>query len=110
MLNLKIDEQDEISLPDWIGGTSLTLSEIGAIACFGCLQNGSEVPEVSERIGTPEMTEAIKSLKDKGVIKMEINGNRVSMEIDLDVVLPPSLQNVQAMASPPLTPNNTDHE
>ena len=93
MLKLKIDEQDEISLPDWIGGTSLTLAEIGAIACFGCLQNGSEVPEVSERIGTPEMTEAIKSLKDKGVIKMEINGNRVSMEIDLDVVLPPSLQN-----------------
>ena len=29
MPTLKIYEQDEISLPDWIGGTSLTLGEIG---------------------------------------------------------------------------------
>ena len=92
MLNLKIDEQSAITLPDWIGGTSLTLAEIGAVACFACLQNGSEVPEVSERIGTPEMKEALESLRDKGVIKMQINGNRISIEIDLDVVLPPSLK------------------
>ena len=92
-LTLKIEDQDEICLPDWIGGTSLTLAEIGVITCFACLQNGSEVLEVSERIDTPEMAEAIKSLKDKGVIKTEIDGNRVSMEIDLDVVMPPSLQN-----------------
>ena len=90
-MNLKIDDDNEISLPDWIGGTTLTLAEIGAVACLGCLQAGSEVPEVSERIETPEMTEAMQSLKAKGVIKIAINGNRVSMEIDLNAVTPPSL-------------------
>lgn len=93
MLTLKIDDQDEISLPDWIGGTSLTLEEIGAIACFACLQNGSEVPEVSERIGTPEMAAAMGTLKEKGVLKATLNGNRVLLEIDLDAVMPSCLQN-----------------
>lgn len=92
-LTLKIEDQDEICLPDWIGGTSLTLEEIGAITCFGCLQNGSEVPEVAARIGTPEMSRTMESLKAKGVLKASLAGNRVSVEIDLDVVLPPSLQN-----------------
>lgn len=94
-ITLKLEDQNEIDLPDWIGGTSLTLAEIGAVACLGCLQSGSEVPEVRERIGTLEMAEAILSLKAKGVLTATINGNRVAMEIDLDAVLPPSLQNAK---------------
>lgn len=92
-LTLKIEDQSTIELPDWIGGTSLTLEEIGALACFACLQNGSKVPEVSERIGTPEIAAAMGTLKEKGVLKATLNGNRVSLEIDLDVVMPSSLQN-----------------
>lgn len=91
-ISLKIEDQDEITLPDWIGGTSLTLAEIGAIACFACLQNGSEVPEVSERIGTEEMARAMGSLKEKGVMKAQLVGSRLSVEIDLDAVSPASLR------------------
>jgi hypothetical protein len=86
------EEQGAITLPDWIGGASLTLAEIGAIACFACLRNESEVPEVSERIGTPEMMEALQSLKDKGVIKISTTGNRVSVQIDLTPVMPACLK------------------
>ena len=92
-LRLKIEDQNEIELPDWIGGTSLTLAEIGAVACLGCLRSGSEVPEVMERIGTPEMAEAMGSLKAKGVLQAFFDGARISVEIDLDAVLPSSLQN-----------------
>jgi hypothetical protein len=99
-LRLKLEDQNEIDLPDWIGGTTLTLAEIGAVACLGCLQAGSEVPEVMERIGTLEMAEAMQSLKAKGVLSATMNGNRVTMEIDLDAVLPSSLQNADVLAKP----------
>lgn len=91
-LRLKIEDQNEIELPDWIGGTTLTLSEIGAVTCLACLRAGSEVPEVVERLGTPEMAEAMKSLKTKGVLSATRNGNRLSIDIELKTVLPSSLQ------------------
>jgi hypothetical protein len=92
-MNLKIEDQNEIELPDWIGGTSLTLSEIGAIACMGCIRNGSEVPEVMERLEKQEMVEALASLQAKGVLSLELTDNKLSVEIDLDAVLPSSLKN-----------------
>lgn len=97
--NMTLDEQDEISLPCWIGGTSLTLEEIGAITCFACHQSGCEVPEVSERIGTPEMAVAIGTLQKKGLLKATLNGNRVLLEIDLAAVMPPCFQNANCAAA-----------
>lgn len=92
MTILKLEDQNEIELPDWIGGTTLTLAEIGAVACLACLRAGSQVPEVMERIGTPEMAEAMQSLKAKGVIDVVMHGDRVAMSIDLDAARPASLQ------------------
>jgi hypothetical protein len=92
MTILKLEDQNEIELPDWIGGTTLTLAEIGAVACLACLQAGSEVPEVMERIGTPEMAEAMQSLKAKGILSVTMNGDRVAMSLDLDAARPASLQ------------------
>ncbi len=88
---LHLQDQGTILLPDWIGGSTLTLAEIGAIACFHSFQSASEVPEVAARISSPEMAEAIKSLGQKGILQLTQSGNRVSIEIDLDPTAPPSI-------------------
>lgn len=91
MLNLKIEEQGGIELPDWISGTSLTLEEIGTIVAFACLRNGTQVPESMERMKSPEVTAAIVSLKEKGVLKASITENKITVDINLEAVLPASL-------------------
>ena len=34
-----VTENTPAHLPDWIGETSLTLAEIGAVVCMACLPN-----------------------------------------------------------------------
>lgn len=92
MLHLKIEEQGVIELPDWIGGTSLTLAEIGAIACMACMQNGSEVPELAERVKSVEIGLEIVSLQEKGVLTAKRDGNRITLEINIDAVMPKSIE------------------
>lgn len=84
------EHDNQIVLPSWIGGTSLTISEIGAIACFA---SDWDIPEVAARLKTPEMAAAMQSLRQQGIMKMEPYGNRVTVVIDLDVLLPSSLLN-----------------
>ena len=90
-MTLKLADQDTIELPDWIGGTSLTLEEIGVIAVLACVQNGSAVPEVTARLGTLETAKCLQSLQHKKVMVGHVVGDRVKIEIDLLAVLPSSL-------------------
>lgn len=96
-ISLRLDNDNEITLPSRLVASSLTLAEIGAVACYACviasLDNGDlerHQDTIKERMGSPEMLAAIESLKAKGVIKPPVlSGNSLSLELDLDVVLPP---------------------
>ena len=85
-MELQIASDDEITLPDWIGATSLTLAEIGAVACPACMKNGNK--ESGARMQTEEMAAALGTLKEKNVLQVSLEGKRLSMEIDLDAVAP----------------------
>lgn len=89
-LTLQIKDEDEICLPDWIGSSSLSLTEIGAVACLACLetQGGGHMELLSKRLTSLEFKAVLTSLQKKGVLKSSLNGNHLSMELDLDVVAP----------------------
>ncbi len=85
-MKFKIDDDGEITLPDWIGGSKLTLAEIGAVAVFACLTNNGDDTGLAEKISSPEMKKAIEGLKEKGVFKVTFADGEAKIEIDLDVV------------------------
>lgn len=98
-LNLRIDTEDEINLPNWLGETSLTLEEIGVVACLACMQTGNVSDEMGERMSAEDTIRVMGSLKVKGVMKSAMNGNTLSLQIDLNGVAPPRLQNDLGMAA-----------
>lgn len=83
-MELTIKNDDEITLPSWIGGSKLTLAEIGAVATLACLEIDGDSEHLAARMGSPEMAEAVKGLKEKGVFKVSVGGNEVGMTLDLD--------------------------
>lgn len=82
-LELTLKNDDEITLPASIAGSSLTLAEIGAVAVLACLQNGEEIPA---RINSDEMQDAMFSLKDKGVFRPSFADGKVIITVDLEAV------------------------
>ena len=84
-------DDDIVSLPDWLGASTLTISEIGAIFCVACGEtDAGGYPEAwKARMDSKEVVDAMKSLKDRGVIKVsELPDGGISVKIDLDVVAP----------------------
>lgn len=63
MLTLKPYNDEEITLPNWIGETSLTLAEIGAVVCLSCLKSGNTSDAMGERMGAEETTGVLKNLR-----------------------------------------------
>lgn len=92
MLQLKLDDLTAIELPAVISGCTLTLEEIATIVAFKCLLAASEVPEVMERMKSPEVTAAIESLKTKGVLTAIVTDQKIQVDINLESVMPPSLK------------------
>lgn len=87
-MELQIKSDDEISLPAAIAASPLTLAEIGAIACIACIEatQGADEEGLSKRLQSPEMMEALKSLKERGVFSIGMDGNTVSMKLNLEAV------------------------
>lgn len=80
-----------IELPDWLAASSLTLEEIGAIVCAASLGSASDIPEMKERMNSPELVNAVMMLCEKKVCAATMEGNNVSISFKLNVVMPPSL-------------------
>lgn len=87
MPNLVFDEPDEITLPAWVGRTSLSLSEIGAVCVLACMQKEGIHPML-ERLESREMITASMALQEKGILKVSISGPKVEMLVCLDSVTP----------------------
>jgi hypothetical protein len=86
-MKLNLQPDNLISLPDWIGATQLSLSEIGAVVCLACLGEGDE--GTKRRIQTKEFQSAVKSLGRRGMIQpLRDDDGTVRIEIDLDVIAP----------------------
>ena len=90
-MHLSFKTPGTIELPDWLAASSLTLEELGAIVCAASLQSASDIPEMQERLNSPELVKVIKTLCEKKVCAATMEGNKVSISFELNVVMPPSL-------------------
>ena len=90
-LELRLKDDGEIVLPDWIAVSNLSLAEIGTIVCISAMSSmaGGNSDKLGERFSESEVLTCLKSLKDKGVLTVSIeNLGNVKMNLDLDVVAP----------------------
>jgi len=83
-----IKNNDEITLPGWIGGSSLTLQEIGAIVCLACLETDGDSEALGARFSSEEFSLCAKPLIERGIVKVSFNKekSRMKMDIDLDEI------------------------
>lgn len=86
-LKLKIDDGDEISIPACFADSNLSLAELGALFCFTAMSETGTGVARFER-AEPEFLEASKSLKEKGILLMKIEGKSLKMYLDFDKVQP----------------------
>ena len=89
-LNLRIENEREIILPENIVSSSLTLAEIGAVAAFIALEAG-EIDLTSPRFASVEMAEAVTSLKAKGLLSASIVDRKVKINLNLENIPAASL-------------------
>lgn len=87
-MELTLKDSDAIELPGWIGGSMLTLDEIGAVACFCCAQIASDDDNLARRMASSEFKKAVDGLKAKGVFNTCLVGKTLTVQIDLDAVMP----------------------
>jgi len=87
-MELTLKDNDAIELPGWIGGSMLTLDEIGAVACFCCAQVAEDDDNLARRIASPEFKTAVDGLKAKGVFNTCLVNEKLTVQIDLDAVMP----------------------
>ena len=89
-LLLTFSDPAEITLPRRLAWGPLTLSEIGAVvflASASMTDNTEESTAASQRLHSPDLIQAIQSLKDKGVIRFDPVRN--SLDVHLDPIMPP---------------------
>ena len=87
-MELTLKDSDAIELPGWIGGSTLTLAEIGAVACFCCAEVAPDDDNLARRIASPEFKAAVDGLKAKGVFNTCLVDKTLTVQIDLDAVMP----------------------
>ena len=90
-INLKIDNEDEISLPVDIYKSKLSLSEIGAIVILMCMDATGDSSVLNRIVAkdAQDAQEAFKGLIDKGILKGEFSNGELKFQLDLDkLVLP----------------------
>lgn len=85
---LTITDDDSLVIPNWLTETNLTLAEIGAFIVFVSLDSRPNQEAWDKRIESPEMAEAMKTLNEKGVLKVSVSNNTLSFAVDLDPVTP----------------------
>jgi len=67
-----------------MGGSKLTLNEIGVVVCLSCMDLDPESETLVARIASDEFKQAIEGLKEKGVLKFEMKDGVLNMQVDLD--------------------------
>lgn len=86
-LTLRIDNGDETVLPTAVLDGPLSLAEIGALVLLTALAE-DDIALDHPRIVSLEAVEAIKSLRERGVFEVAVDGTNVSMRVVMDKALP----------------------
>lgn len=90
-ITFRIKDDDEIILPAAVLDSKLSISEIGTLVFLVALNEGF-VNFGHVRILDPEMSAAMKRLKERGIVKVTVNLGKVTIEIDLDKAMPPEAE------------------
>lgn len=85
-IEFTVKPENEISMPAGLVGSPLTLAEIGAIFCLACLDSPKEQSGVSTRMDSTEMADALKSLKEEGILTATLEGNTATLHLNLGVI------------------------
>lgn len=89
-IELNIKNDHEITLPGGIVTAPLNLTEIGAITCMLGIAHDPPMPldaeAVANRLKSPEMVAALKSLKERRLLEIVCVANTVTIRIDLEAV------------------------
>ena len=86
-LELTVKNENEITLPRTLAASPLTLSEIGAIVVMACLDTLQENEDgLAARLRSEEMQTALKSLKERGVFAIAVEGKTVTIKLKLDAI------------------------
>lgn len=87
MIELTMEDKHAVNLPGGLAASPLTLSEIGAIACMACLVTPQENEDgIAARMKSPEMLRAMQSLRQRGLLKVVMDGKTVVMKFDLSSI------------------------
>ena len=87
-LNLLIDHDDEIQVPIALLTSTLSPAEIMVLLTFLALIKNQELAEpLAERLADPELQAIGTSLREKGILKAEMNGNKLSLSVDMDAAI-----------------------
>lgn len=86
-LTLRIDNGDETVLPTAVLDGPLSLAEIGALVLLTALAEGG-IGLDHPRILGGEAMDGIKSLKERGVFEIAVDGTNVNMRVVMDKALP----------------------
>lgn len=88
-ISLTFFADDEVPLPAKIIESTLTLAQIGALACMQCLQKyAGNMDAVEPRLKSEEMAAAMRELVALRVFKVGKSGDAIQMEVDLSPVFP----------------------
>jgi len=79
------DDDNEIAIPSCLADSNLTLSEIGVLFCLTAIAETGKGIHRFDR-GDSEFLDAMKELKKKGILTMNLTGNNLKLHIDLDKV------------------------
>lgn len=86
-LNLKVDYEDEISLPVSIHKSELSLSEIGAIVILMCMDAEGSPTAVLNRKESKDIQDAFKSLADKRILNTEFASGELKIQLNWNKIL-----------------------
>lgn len=85
-LNLKVDYGDETSMPTAVLEGSLTFAEIGALFFMIAVGEGDRGMD-HPRLADPAVLEILRGLKDKGIVEIETQGNKVHISVNIDAAV-----------------------
>jgi hypothetical protein len=87
-LRLRIEREDEITLPSGLIDGDLSLEEIGVVFLLAVIasgQAGFDHPRLQESVAL----DTVKRLKERGIFNVSVESGAVKISVCLDKAMPP---------------------
>lgn len=86
-LTLRIQHDDEVTLPSAILDGPLSLAEIGALVMVAAVAEGQASLD-HPRMATDEVVAAMNKLRERGIFTATVEGKKLKLDFNLDPAIP----------------------